>query len=135
MWMTPAITATLVLALFAPACSRASSSAAPASDGASSTEREPRVLGDGARDLLDSSGPLFDARPGDAGAASVGASKQAEECLASPTCPATEAARLFVAASDADDPEVDCFRFVDGMGTALDVKRAPSVLRSPDHGT
>ena len=74
-----------------------------------------------------SPGPRFDTQASDGGAAagqSAGPAKRAEDCLASPTCPAAEAARLFVAASNAKDPTVDCFRFVDGMGTDRDLTRA-----------
>ncbi len=67
----------------------------------------------------------------DGGIASL--SDRAEACLASPTCPAAEAARLFVAAADAHDPKLDCFRFLDGAGTRRDPARGRACLeRSGD---
>jgi uncharacterized protein YecT (DUF1311 family) len=74
-----------------------------------------------------SPGPRFVALPGEGGAPSpppAGVAKRAEECLARPTCSAADAARLFVAASEANDPTVDCFRFLDGTGTDRDSARA-----------
>jgi uncharacterized protein YecT (DUF1311 family) len=68
-----------------------------------------------------------DATAGDAGAAS-GPSKQAEDCLAQPICSAADAARLFVRASDARDPDLDCFRFLDGAGVPRDLVRARACL-------
>jgi uncharacterized protein YecT (DUF1311 family) len=64
--------------------------------------------------------------PAQAPSGQAGASKRAEACLANPTCAAAEAARLFVVASDANDPDLDCFRFVDAMGAARDLPRARS---------
>jgi hypothetical protein len=127
--MKLAITALLALPLWEPACSKASPSAAPAGDAAPSAESaQPAALSEGAHadaPPFEAGPPPFDAQAGDAGAvAAAGASQRAEDCLASPTCPAADAARLFVAASDANDPDVDCFRFVDGMGTARNVMRA-----------
>jgi Lysozyme inhibitor LprI len=61
-------------------------------------------------------------------AAATSASQSAEDCLATPTCPAGEAARRFVAASDASDPDLDCFRFLDGAGTRRDWTRARGCL-------
>jgi hypothetical protein len=68
-----------------------------------------------------------DASDSDAGKAS-GPSKQAEDCLAQPTCSAADAAALFVTASDAHDPDLDCFRFLDGAGVARDLVRARTCL-------
>ncbi len=66
------------------------------------------------------------ARSADGGGASP--SGRAEACLARPTCPAAEAARLFVAAAVARDPELDCLRFVDGAGTPRDLPRGRACL-------
>jgi hypothetical protein len=66
------------------------------------------------------------ARSADGGAASP--SERAEACLARPTCPSAEAARLFVAAADARDPTVDCLRFLDGAGTPRDLPRGRACL-------
>jgi hypothetical protein len=67
-----------------------------------------------------------DAGVTDGGVASP--SGRAEACLAHPTCPAAEAARLFVVAADAHDPEVDCLRFLDGSGTPRDLPRGRACL-------
>jgi uncharacterized protein YecT (DUF1311 family) len=78
-----------------------------------------------------SPGAHFEALPVDGGPPaprSAGVAKRAEECLASPSCSAADAARLFVAAGDANDPSVDCFRFLDGMGTDRDLTRARACL-------
>jgi hypothetical protein len=66
------------------------------------------------------------AQSADGGVASP--SQRAEACLARPTCPAGEAARLFVAAADARDHELDCFRFLDGAGTPRDLPRGRACL-------
>jgi hypothetical protein len=68
-----------------------------------------------------------DASASEAGSAS-GPSKQAEDCLAQPTCAAADAVRLFLAASDAHDPDLDCFRFLDGAGAPRDLVRARACL-------
>jgi len=68
----------------------------------------------------------FDAGAGDAAVASLAA--LAETCLADPACPATEASRLFVSASDAHDPSLDCLRFLDGAGTPRDPARGRACL-------
>jgi hypothetical protein len=82
---------------------------------------------DGGPDCRDARvGAPFETPAGDASASSTGASKQAEDCLASPSCPAADAARLLVAASDVHDAGLDCFRFVDGAGTTRDLPRARS---------
>jgi hypothetical protein len=49
-------------------------------------------------------------------------------CLDDPTCPASEADRLFRAAADAQEDGVDCFRFADGDGTRKDLPRARACL-------
>jgi hypothetical protein len=83
-------------------------------------------------------GAEYDAGTGDASDSDTGApaspSKQAEDCLAQPTCSAADAARLFVAASDAHDPDLDCFRFLDGAGVPRDLVRARACLerRAPE---
>jgi Lysozyme inhibitor LprI len=108
--MKPLQMAFLVLAFVAPACGKTPMPVRPVAD---------------AGPL--SSGPRFDEPTGDGSpppAPSPGAARRAEECLANPTCPAADAARLFMAASDANDPAVDCFRFLDGMGTGRDPVRA-----------
>jgi hypothetical protein len=73
-------------------------------------------------------GPSADAgaRSADAGAESP--SERAEACLARPSCPAAEAARLFVVAADARDPALDCLRFLDGSGTPRDLPRGRACL-------
>jgi hypothetical protein len=53
---------------------------------------------------------------------------RAETCLADPRCPASEADRLFVAADDAREQGVDCFRFLDGAGTRKDLTRGRACL-------
>jgi hypothetical protein len=130
--MNVAITALLVLPLSAPACSKGSPSATPAGATPPSAQSpQPGAL----REDAHAAAAPFDAQAGDAAvaAAVAGASQRAEDCLASPTCPAADAARLFVAASDANDPDVDCFRFVDGMGTARDVVRARACFEHQAH--
>ncbi len=67
-------------------------------------------------------------RAADAGAAPAGISARAEACLASPVCPAGDAASLLVAASRAHDGELDCFRFLDGAGTPRDLVRGRTCL-------
>jgi len=54
--------------------------------------------------------------------------QRATLCLDDPTCPATEADRLFRAADDAGEGGVDCFRFSDGDGTKKDLARARACL-------
>ena len=66
------------------------------------------------------------ARSADGGDASP--NERAEACLARPTCPAAEAARLFVAAAVARDPALDCLRFLDGAGTPRDLPRGRACL-------
>src|SRR5260370_19032817 len=53
---------------------------------------------------------------------------RAEACLADVRCSATEASGLLIAADDAHDLELNCFRFVDGAGTARDLVRGRSCL-------
>ncbi len=75
------------------------------------------------------------ARPGEpASSQHEAAGQRAEECLASPACSAAEAARLFVAADDAADPDVDCFRFIDGAGVARDITRARACFEREGKG-
>ncbi len=64
----------------------------------------------------------------DAAGAPSSDSKRAEDCLARPTCPAADAARFFAAASDSNDPDLDCLRFADGAGTPRDLTRARACL-------
>ena len=74
-------------------------------------------------------GTSFDGAQRDAQATPpLSAVERAEDCLINPLCSATEAARLFVAASDAEDSTLDCFRFVDGAGAARDLERARACL-------
>jgi hypothetical protein len=54
--------------------------------------------------------------------------QRAELCLDDPTCPASEADRLFRAADDVREEGVDCFRFADGDGTKRDLGRARACL-------
>jgi len=56
-----------------------------------------------------------------------GWNKGAEACLADPTCSATDASRLFLLADEAR-AGADCFRFVDGSGTARDLRRGRACL-------
>jgi hypothetical protein len=53
---------------------------------------------------------------------------RAERCLKELACPAAEAARLFIAADDAEEVGMNCFRFVDGSGTRRDLVRGRSCL-------
>src|SRR5260370_37593542 len=53
---------------------------------------------------------------------------RAEACLADVRCSATEASGLLIAADDAHDLELNCFRFVDGAGTARARRRGRSCL-------
>jgi len=65
----------------------------------------------------------------DAGPAPALALQQrATACLLDPTCPASEADRLFRAADDAHEDAVDCFRFADGDDTQKDLARARACL-------
>jgi uncharacterized protein YecT (DUF1311 family) len=75
---------------------------------------------------------------GDAGALDAGAqssSERASACLEDPLCPASEADRLFRAADDAHEAEVDCLRFADGDGTAKDLVRSRACLDRAYAGT
>lgn len=54
--------------------------------------------------------------------------RRASACLADPGCPATEAERLLLAAADAHDAEVDCFRLLDGGITPRDPVRGRACL-------
>ena len=66
-------------------------------------------------------------RLADAGAG-ASLSEQAENCLADAACPALEARRLFVAADDAHEDAIHCFRFLDGAGVGRDVARGRACL-------
>lgn len=81
--------------------------------------------------------PLRSTDPGaDAGAgASPTFEKQARECLAEVSCPASEAARLFVASDDAKERELECYRFVDGAGAPRDLARARACLERLEVGS
>ncbi len=57
-----------------------------------------------------------------------GPERQAEACLADPSCPAADADRLFVVAADAHAPGLDCYRFLDGAGTKRDAARGRACL-------
>jgi hypothetical protein len=57
-----------------------------------------------------------------------GLESRAEACLADPSCPAAEVARLFVMADDAHDPAVDCLQFIDGVTAKRDLPRARACL-------
>lgn len=72
-------------------------------------------------------GAPFEVATGDAGKP-TSASRRAEECLAQPSCPAAEAAALFATASDTREPDLDCFRFIDGAGTPRDLARGRACL-------
>ena len=61
--------------------------------------------------------------------------KQARECLAEVSCPASEAARLFVASDDAKESELECYRFVDGAGAPRDLARARACLERLEVGS
>jgi uncharacterized protein YecT (DUF1311 family) len=90
---------------------------------------------DAAADVTDAgdTGNTSDAGTLDAGARS--SSAQATACLEDPLCPASEADRLFRAADDAHEAEVDCLRFVDGDGTARDLVRSRACLERTYAGT
>jgi hypothetical protein len=76
--------------------------------------------------------PAMDAAPpvvkGGVHESGAGKTKAAIACLAELACPAAEAERLFLAGDDGADPEVDCYRFLDGAGTARDVVRGRACL-------
>ncbi|WP_438010393.1 hypothetical protein WME89_18210 [Sorangium sp. So ce321] len=54
--------------------------------------------------------------------------EQAQACLEDLACPASEVARLFVAAGDAKEVGVDCRRFLSGAGVSRDPARARTCL-------
>jgi hypothetical protein len=109
-----------------------SEAAAPPSADASPPTPTAEAFGEGAHDLGPGE-PFGTTTATDAGAPSADSgatspSERAEACLARPTCPASEAARLFLVAADTRDPALDCLRLLDGAGVLRDLRRGRECL-------
>jgi hypothetical protein len=72
--------------------------------------------------------PFASAVPADDAGGAANASKRAEDCLRDAACSAARASTLFIAASDGNDPALDCFRFADGAGVPRNLRRARACL-------
>jgi uncharacterized protein YecT (DUF1311 family) len=140
--------AALALLAGAPACAKTPTpGTSPPSSAPSATVGDAFATGAGGDTAGDAGGDTAgDAGGGtavdEAGSAAAappaGSAERAEACLASPLCAAVDAARLFVGASDAKEPGLDCFRFLDGLGTGRDPRRARACFErlagAPDCG-
>ncbi|HTB78941.1 MAG TPA: hypothetical protein VK762_37115 [Polyangiaceae bacterium] len=102
--------------------------AAPPSASASSEAHASEALAEGPQGEPFGASTAADAGVQSADGGATSPSERAEACLARPTCPAAEAARLFVAAAAARDPALDCLRFLDGAGTPRDLPRGRTCL-------